>query len=131
LVIALEVAEHLDPAHAATFVSSLVNLGPIVAFSAAIPDQGGTHHVNEQWPEYWAEIFKSNNYVPVDCVRSRIWKNPKVAWWYAQNLLLFVDERRLKSDSILTECWRRTEMDRLSLVHPRLFSALARKVRDP
>ena len=48
LVVSLEVAEHLPAACAETFVSSLVGLGPVILFSAAIPAQGGEHHVNEQ-----------------------------------------------------------------------------------
>ena len=31
-------------------------LGPLVLFSAAAPHQGGAHHVNEQWPAYWAGL---------------------------------------------------------------------------
>ncbi len=41
LVICLEVAEHLPPESAGTFVNSLVKLGPVILFSAAIPHQGG------------------------------------------------------------------------------------------
>src|SRR6266542_308161 len=57
LVVSLEVAEHLPRESAETFVESLATLGPAVLFSAAIPFQGGTGHVNEQWPEYWVKLF--------------------------------------------------------------------------
>ena len=53
LVVSLEVAEHLPKECADIFVDSLVRLGPIILFSAAIPQAGGTCHINEQWPEYW------------------------------------------------------------------------------
>jgi len=33
-----------------------------VLFSAAIPNQGGTGHINEQWQEYWAEKFYANGF---------------------------------------------------------------------
>ena len=53
LVMSLEVAEHIPGACAEIFIESVTRLGPVVLFSAAIPFQGGTHHVNEQWPDYW------------------------------------------------------------------------------
>jgi len=52
LAVSLEVAEHLPASCAEAFVESLTNLAPVVFFSAAVPFQGGTTHVNEQWPEY-------------------------------------------------------------------------------
>src|SRR5437588_1473336 len=86
LVLSLEVAEHLPGSCAEDFVSSLTELGPVVLFSAAAPFQGGNHHLNEQWPEYWAELFQERNYLPVDCLRRKIWQNESVDWWYAQNI---------------------------------------------
>ena len=44
LVVCLEVAEHLPPRRAATFVAELCQAAPVVVFSAAIPGQGGTGH---------------------------------------------------------------------------------------
>lgn len=48
LVVSFEVAEHLPSECAERFVDSLVRLGPAILFSAAIPFQGGAHHMNEQ-----------------------------------------------------------------------------------
>lgn len=48
LAVSLEVAEHLPGSAAETCVGSLAELAPLVLFSAAIPFQGGTNHVNEQ-----------------------------------------------------------------------------------
>lgn len=58
LAVSLEVAEHLEPAAAADFIESLTRLAPVILFSAAIPLQNGYHHVNEQWPDYWAQLFQ-------------------------------------------------------------------------
>ncbi|MGH9343269.1 MAG: methyltransferase domain-containing protein, partial [Terriglobia bacterium] len=88
LAISLEVAEHLPRSCAEPFVESLTKLAPVVLFSAAIPFQGGTHHVNEQWPDFWADIFRTHDYVTIDCLRKRIWQNENVEWWYAQNILI-------------------------------------------
>jgi 2-polyprenyl-3-methyl-5-hydroxy-6-metoxy-1,4-benzoquinol methylase len=57
LVISLEIAEHLSPNVASTFIASLVSHGDIILFSAAIPYQGGHNHINEQFPSYWANLF--------------------------------------------------------------------------
>lgn len=89
LAVSLEVAEHLPEAQADGFVEALTRLAPAVLFSAAIPHQGGVGHVNEQWPEYWAERFARRGFAAVDVLRREIWDDPDVAWWYAQNLLLF------------------------------------------
>jgi hypothetical protein len=89
LVQSLEVAEHLDESCADTFVQSLAAHADIVLFSAAIPGQGGTHHVNEQWPSYWYEKFLSLGFQLYDIVRPAIWSNQRISWWYRQNAMIF------------------------------------------
>lgn len=92
LAISMEVAEHLSPARAETFVEDLVALSDVVLFSAAIPFQGGEHHVNEQWPEFWGLLFRRAGYACADFLRPRIWALDGMAWWYAQNALVFFRE---------------------------------------
>ncbi|MEE8507787.1 MAG: methyltransferase domain-containing protein [Myxococcota bacterium] len=121
LVVSLEVAEHLPGECAQTFVRSLTGLGDVVLFSAAIPYQGGTNHLNEQWPDYWAGHFRERGYVAIDCLRAKVWDNRKVAWWYAQNLLIFARRDRLKSIPTLKRAFERTDASQLSLVHPRRY----------
>jgi SAM-dependent methyltransferase len=118
LVESLEVAEHLPPSAAEAFISFLCSLGPVVLFSAAIPYQGGTNHVNEQWPAYWADYFSRHGYLPFDVIRDPVWDNRKVDWWYAQNTLLFVKTTKLTS---LPDLSRLTPagLQSLSRVHPR------------
>lgn len=121
LVVCLEVAEHLPSEAAPTLVQSLVRLGPVILFSAAIPEQGGVSHLNEQWPEYWTALFSQRGYLPVDCVRQRIWNVENVLWWYAQNTILFVDKDYLRGNTYLNSEFERTSGMPLSLVHPRAF----------
>jgi SAM-dependent methyltransferase len=90
LAVSLEVAEHLPGARAASFVSDLSRLSSVIMFSAAVPGQGGTHHINEQWPSYWAEHFWRNDYALFDVIRPKIWRSPEVKWWFRQNILLFM-----------------------------------------
>lgn len=121
LAVSLEVAEHLPAECAAGFVESLTRLAPIILFSAAIPFQGGTHHVNEQWPDVWAADFKKLGYVPVDAIRRHVWQNEAVEWWYAQNALLFIRSDVLEHNADLKAEFRRTDPAQLRLVHPKQF----------
>jgi SAM-dependent methyltransferase len=133
LVLSLEVAEHLNAAAASTFVDSLVRLGPVVAFSAAAPLQGGTHHVNEQWPSYWAKLFSSHGYAAIDCLRAAIWNHPEVAWYYAQNLLLFASAQALAASNRLRQEQAQTVGPLLPLIHPTIYlqrSAEAKLMAD-
>src|SRR5262249_5217435 len=56
LAVCLEVGEHL-PTRAAPGLVAMLTAAPVVLFSAAIPGQGGTNHVNEQWPNFWQRLF--------------------------------------------------------------------------
>jgi SAM-dependent methyltransferase len=123
LVTSLEVAEHLPAAAADGFVRYLTSFSPAVLFSAAVPGQGGKHHVNEQWPDYWAARFEQHGFTVVDCLRPLLWNNPHVEWWYAQNTFLFVKSETLAGNSALSEAARRTDRQRLAIVHPRAYQA--------
>lgn len=92
LAVCLEVGEHLPPEAADVLVSSLVRHAPAVLFSAAVPHQGGTRHLNERWPDWWARRFRRRGYVAVDALRDRVWEDPDVEWWYAQNAILYVED---------------------------------------
>jgi hypothetical protein len=87
----LEVAEHLSADCAENFVGLLVGAAPVVLFSAAIPNQGGDGHINLRWQSYWCELFARHGYVAIDCIRLAVFDNPRVAWWYRQNALVYCD----------------------------------------
>jgi SAM-dependent methyltransferase len=138
LAVCLEVAEHLPASRAASLVHSLAQLAPVVLFSAAGPLQGGVDHVNEQWPEYWADHFARHGYVPIDCFRRTIWRNEQVAWFYAQNLLLYADARYVDAHPALSAARAASVGAPLALVHPTCFLSrvweehdlLKRPIRD-
>ncbi len=75
LALSLEVAEHLPVQSSSIFVNSLVQLADIVLFSAAIPGQGGVYHINEQWQQFWAGLFKGYGYEVIDVLRSIFWND--------------------------------------------------------
>ena len=114
----LEVGEHLPDSSADELVRNLVNTAPVVLFSAAIPEQPGTGHINGQWPDYWAAKFKKHGYIPVDCIRRRIWNDPKVGYWYAQNAFIFVKESELARYPKLKKEVDQGYSTTLPLVHP-------------
>lgn len=90
LALSLEVAEHLPDECADGLVAALTRLAPIVVFSAAIPGQGGTSHVNEQWPDYWAALFRRHQFEQLDVLRPLIWQDERIEWWYRQNIFVYM-----------------------------------------
>jgi SAM-dependent methyltransferase len=120
LAVSLEVAEHLPPESAAVFVASLVGLAKAVLFSAAVPYQGGIHHVNLQWQDYWAGLFAAHGYAAVDAIRPAIWQDASVSFWYRQNTLLYVEESYLHARPPLADARKATRQSQLSVVHPEL-----------
>ncbi len=126
LAISLEVAEHLPLAAADTFINSLTSLSSIILFSAAIPEQGGVEHLNEQWQDYWAEKFARKNYAVIDCIRPQVWQNERVDYWYAQNILLFAEQQYLtEKQPELYKLWQQSSQQQLRLVHPNKYLELA------
>jgi len=124
LVMCLEVAGYIPHESAEMFVNSLIELGPIVLFSAAVPFQDDpTIQVNQRWPEYWASYFKQKGYVVIDCLRKKIWNNSNVSWWFAQNLLLFVRQDYLENNELLKREFENTYTSQLAIVHPQLYMA--------
>lgn len=124
LAVSLEVAEHLQPRHARKFVSALTRASDVVLFSAAIPGQTGTGHVNEQWPGYWVELFADHGYQVLDVLRLEIWDDDRVPYWYRQNMLLFT---RTEHAADVRERIDAVDISRegsvVSLVHPLALTA--------
>jgi SAM-dependent methyltransferase len=88
MVLSLEVAEHIEEKYANVFIRNLIAAGKIIVFSAAVPQQGGQNHVNEQWQSYWSEKFNQQGYVVHDILKPYLWNNPNVFFWYKQNMVV-------------------------------------------
>lgn len=121
VAISLEVAEHLPPHRASSFVGDLCRLAPVVVFSAAIPGQGGHGHINEQWPAYWRDTFACYGYATSGALRFDLWDNDQVENWYAQNLLVATRHPGRYPDLFNTRLARV-----YPLVHPMLYDARRR-----
>ena len=118
LVMCLEVAEHLSANRAESFVADLCKLGDIILFSAAVPGQEGTLHINEQYPGYWIDRFKNNDFECIDCIRPAIWKNTEIEFWYKQNIMLFVNKQQINNYAFLKTL---PSYFGNSIIHPALF----------
>lgn len=114
LAMSLEVAEHLPSSRAESFVAELTAVAPLVLFSAAIPQQGGTDHVNEQWQDYWADLYMRRGFSAFDCIRPLIWNDDRVERWYRQNVIVFCHNDRIADYPALSS----PRSLPLSLVHP-------------
>ena len=132
LAISSEVAEHIDIDGEENFIDNLTSFSEVILFSAAVPGQAwfrkaALHHVNEQWPSYWIEKFAARGFVPVDCVRPKIWNDREIPAWYRQNLLIFVKKDALhKYPNIESEAGRPV----FDVVHPELWSERTIPIRD-
>jgi SAM-dependent methyltransferase len=118
--VCLEVAEHLPERRAAGLIDDLTDLAPIVIFSAAIPGQGGTGHVNEQWPSYWVHLFSTFRFVVSGALRFSIWDNTDIENWYRQNLLIAV---RADLEQFYQHLFDSPVAHPFPIVHPVLYDA--------
>lgn len=126
LALCLEVAEHLPQRAAATLVRGLTRAADHVLFSAAIPGQGGVGHVNEQWPSYWAGLFRELGFRCLDPIRPRIWSVPQVAWWYRQNTFLYVREEAARDVEALAPLLEAAPEPALEWIHVRILEPALR-----
>jgi SAM-dependent methyltransferase len=83
----LEVAEHLPPEKAESFVDYLATASNVIIFGAAIPGQGGHGHLNCQWQGYWVEKFRRRGFRALDWLRTEIWNDSRIAQFYRQNIV--------------------------------------------
>jgi SAM-dependent methyltransferase len=144
LCVCLEVGEHLPASSAATLVETVTRHSDVIAFSAAVPRQGGEHHINEQWPSYWRPMFKARGYRLLDIIRPRIWDDDRVGFWFRQNMLVYATGEAAKRlsdlppvagplDVIHPEAWtRRTTPRDLSIRESArgLQAAIGRRFRS-
>jgi len=121
LAMSVEVAEHLPESAASILVKTLTSLSNVVLFAAAVPGQAGLNHINCQWPEYWAKLFEENGYIPVDVIRSKIWNEDGVEYWYCQNIILYIDAEHIHTLPELKKEYELRKSDQLSIVHPSCF----------
>lgn len=118
LILCLELLEHLPDELGRKIIKEMTKKSPLILFSAAVPGQTGALHINEQWQSYWAGLFRKEGFFPFDIIRSVVWNNPKVEYWYAQNTLLYMNKAQYKK---FEKNISMTPPKILNLVHPMAF----------
>lgn len=98
LSICLEVAEHIEPKYADTFVDTLCSLSDQVVLSAATPGQGGHYHVNCRPYSFWIDKFSARGYSHQIEIEEALkhylspWKHKPGIKAYYHNILVFIKE---------------------------------------
>ncbi len=95
LVLCLEVAEHIHVKYSDILVDTVVDLclsGGAVVFTAAVPGQGGFHHINLQPREFWISKFSDRgcHYSETSSVQISKRLDLKVLPWLKQNIMVFI-----------------------------------------
>lgn len=90
LVECLEVGEHVQESASKQLVENLIKHSDCILFSAALPGQGGTNHINEKDFSFWINIFKSYGYEAYDYPRIKSYDKMQMMPWYRYNMLLYV-----------------------------------------
>jgi SAM-dependent methyltransferase len=125
LACCLEVGEHLPERRSRALARMLTRLAPVLLFSAALPEQGGIHHINEQWPGFWHALFAECGYHRVDAIRPKIWRQPDIDPWYQQNIYLYVDSALLSRNPVLARERELTEAFPFEFVHENVIRGVA------
>lgn len=129
LAISFEFLEHVAHAHAPAVVEFMTGASDLIVSGAAIPGQGGRHHVNEQWPSYWSELFAARGFETFDCVRPVIAHQPGIEAWYVQNPILYAKSPiapalKAKLDAAVLAALAKPA----PWVHPALYAGVKKKL---
>lgn len=116
LAISLEVIEHLPEESSDVLLNSLTSFSDLILFSAAVPCQGGTGHVNERPISYWIEKFEECGYEFHDVIRPKVWNDKNVSFWYKQNIAVYVKKNSQASLQIIDK-----KSSIVDIIHPELL----------
>jgi hypothetical protein len=59
--------------------------------------QGGSRHIDEQWPAYRRSRFGAEGLKLFDPIRPMIRNDTSMQWWYRQNLLVFASPEGIRA----------------------------------
>jgi len=119
LVLCLEVAEHLSFNASDALIETLTQLGKTIVFSAAVPNQGGQNHLNEQPFSFWQKKFENHGYYFYDIFRPRFWNIKEINWWYKQNMFLVAHHSVYLKKEIAA---KKIIGDAQVMIHPELYN---------
>ncbi|OYU94270.1 MAG: hypothetical protein CFE21_16925 [Bacteroidetes bacterium B1(2017)] len=130
LAISMEVAEHLPESTSEMFIESLTKHSDYVLFSAAIPKQDGTYHINEQPQDFWVAKFEKQDFLPIDFLRDKLWTKKGIDWWYKQNMILYVKNSVVESNPQLKSLYLEFKKESYNKQHPEM-TFLLNKIETP
>jgi methyltransferase family protein len=128
LAISVEVAEHLSKGSEIELIKALCNSSDIILFSAAVENQGGTNHINENPQSYWINLFEKEGFFCLDYFRPLIWENELVEWWYRQNIFLFVN--RAAPIPFEVENFKNSTEEIYNAIHPELLNHRTQEIKE-
>lgn len=123
IAVSVEVAEHIEEEYSEIFIHNLCLCSDLILFSAAIPFQGGTGHINEKPCIFWSEIFNKYGYNAIDCIRPHFWNNENIEIWYRNNCILYAKEN-LYQKLIVNIPQEKYPLD---IVHPAMLNRILNK----
>jgi SAM-dependent methyltransferase len=131
LLLSFELLEHLPAARADAMIDAMCSLSDTLLISAAVPHQGGTGHINEQWPDFWVERFAARGFTAYDFLRLALWTDERIAPWYRQNVIGYF---RHGAPAAVRDFFARSVAKLaerpLPLCHPGVFSYKLGKLRN-
>jgi hypothetical protein len=86
-------------------------------YGAAISNQSGEQHINEQWQSFWVTKFTRRDYLVYDVLRPTIWGAPNVPLWYKQNTIFYVNSGSPAHDHFARR-FPTPSSSRFDVVHP-------------
>lgn len=109
LSISTEVAEHLPESAADQFINNIVShTHSVCFFSAAVPGQKGTGHINCQPKHYWEQKFKQNSFQKSKALEflAKIALYPLIwdCYWIKNNFQIFVSKEKKDICKIIFNC---------------------------
>lgn len=118
LALCIETLQYLPEWREEGFIKDLAALAPVVVFSTAVPMQQWPAPGDpiERWQGHWPPLFSKHGFTVCDVVRQKFWDDPRVGWWYRQNVLVFIHNELLLEREELRLLIE--GVGRLSMVHP-------------
>jgi SAM-dependent methyltransferase len=88
--ICIEVLEHFNEKRAKRILDFITDSTDLVLFSAAVPNQKGVGHINEQRHTYWHKIFESKGFNFYDGFKPGLYKfQNQIKFFHLQNLFIY------------------------------------------
>jgi SAM-dependent methyltransferase len=95
LAICIEVLEHFKLNRALELLDFLTDSSDLILFSAAIPNQKGVGHINEQRHSFWHNEFNKKGFKFFDGFKSKLFKyENEIRFYHIQNLFIYYRESK-------------------------------------